>query len=190
MWFEEEEAYRNAEIGVLVNELVVHVVNRLEKSRRPCEPIEYDEEMAEIDELFARMRDDSIDLQLDEGLYMSNLKCDACQADKSWIWRRVAKRKIVCSRCFHEKTYLILFDDEHLAKKSRPNSKEIETASVALIQSSILAPTLTPHNSNSSKKSKNKNKKNQNVKSEPNNGSNGVRPLTRTARKVNGDTNT
>lgn len=45
--------------------------------------------------------------------------CDSCSTQDSLFWRRVARTKIVCNRCFFTQTYLLQFK-ENKSKKTSP----------------------------------------------------------------------
>jgi hypothetical protein len=138
------------------------------------------EMLRDLDEYFRHVEDLSQDQQIEEGLFMSNLRCDACQCRNTLFWRRVAREKIVCNACFHEKAYLILFDDEHLSKEQADQKEEPNSPGAA-----------NNENSNSSITNNNNRNKNKSSSSSKNskNGNNqrlidaNSRPLTRTTRK-------
>lgn len=49
-------------------------------------------------------------------------KCDSCKTHESSFWRRIARNKIVCNKCFLNKTYLITISNE---KKINKNDKSL-----------------------------------------------------------------
>lgn len=88
-----------------------------------------EESVVELDEHFRHI--DQLITDESNTFYISNDNCDACKTNCSQFWRRVTRNKIVCNECFFDKTYLILFDDDHLNKRikldssSSNNSKHI-----------------------------------------------------------------
>jgi hypothetical protein len=126
----------------------------------------------ELDEYFKHIENFSNEIQLDNDLFMSNLKCDACKTKTSLFWRRVTRHKIVCNSCFYEKSYLILFDDEHLLNS---NKKLKNSNDNSVSENNINNQVNTNNNGLTNKKQANKNKLGQKGQSNSQN----QRPLTR-----------
>jgi hypothetical protein len=139
-----------------------------------AEEMDSSELILELDQYLKHIEDLSYDYQLDQGLFMSNLKCEACKSQQSIFWRRVTRDKIVCNACFFEKAYLMIFDDEHLMREKNSN-KEPNQLDQAENSNSTITNSNTIQTVNSKKKAMIKNLKGN---------SRNNRPLTRTTRKV------
>ncbi len=71
-------------------------------------------------------------------------KCDSCKTHESSFWRRIARNKIVCNKCFLNKTYLITIsnekklnkDDKSLLKTNKPKSNKRQQLTTQLSSSS------------------------------------------------------
>lgn len=86
--------------------------------------------------------------------YVFDSRCSSCGSNWSPIWRRVARSKIVCNKCFFNKTYLITINDENKTNlEENLNSFEKKTRSSAKNQTSSKRPISSQLSSSSSNSS-------------------------------------
>lgn len=78
-----------------------------------------------IDKIINKLehKTDSTDEEEEKELNVFETECNSCNTKISPFWRRVARNKIVCNKCFFNKTYLITISDEQAKKQSIDKTK-------------------------------------------------------------------
>ena len=125
MFEDSEQSLIDQESKAILNEILERVLKDLKiHEKNLINKIETDEEI-----------DENHDLEKDS--FEFDTECHSCNSRESPFWRRVARNKIVCNKCFFNKTYLITINNENKnsnsqfisEKKTRSNNKTQQSTS-------------------------------------------------------------
>jgi hypothetical protein len=100
----EASIYIENEIKNVLNEIIIQIEKNI-SLHKPTKPIEPNNE---IHNIFSFVN-----------------TCNSCSTQNSFFWRRVARTKIVCNKCFFTQTYLLLFNEANSKKENLALNDEL-----------------------------------------------------------------